>query len=74
MRARVKKTNEVVKLRPSFKEKGVWLTENDTPYCLDEIEPIRVEAGTMVGTVRAIPLKIETSASGGISEPNKPTK
>ena len=71
MRARVKKTNEVVKLRPSLKEKGVWLTEDDVPYRLDEIEPIRVEAATMVGTVQAIPLKIITSASGGISDPNE---
>lgn len=71
MRARVKKTNQVVKLRPSTKEEGVWLTEDNVSYTLEEIEPIRVEAGTMVGTVQAIPLKINTLAGGGISGPNE---
>lgn len=71
MRARVKKTNEIVKLRPSLKEKGIWLTEDGTPYNLDEVEPIRVEAANMVGMVQAISLKIVAAASGGISDPNE---
>ncbi len=71
MRARVKKTNEIVKIRPSTKEPNTWITEDGKSFVWEELEPLRVESANFVGTVSAIPFKVNTSASGGISEPNE---
>lgn len=67
MRARVKKTNKIIQIRPSTVEPRKWLDLDGNSYDWDDLEPIRVEAGTQTGVIKPITLTVNTKSSGEIS-------
>lgn len=66
MRVRIKKTNEIVQIRPSNSEPKKWLDLDNNKYEWDDFEPIRIESGTQVGVVNPITLRISSKSSGEI--------
>lgn len=66
MKARVKNTHNIVEVRPSVNKPKTWVTPENVEYHIDELEPVRVNSSTQIGTVVAVPIGIKIGSSGSI--------